>query len=91
MKYEMNVLGERVTVANKVAAALVEQYQERFPDDKPYVLGKAADLRELDMASCLMEWFNLDREGRIALSRRLKMPEDDLRKTCEGIQWICNQ
>lgn len=88
--YQLTLLGETIEVKNKVAAALAEQYAERFPDDKPYVMGKIEDLKNADVAECLMVWFNLDHEGRRVFAQKLGMPIEFLEDTCEGIKWIFN-
>lgn len=88
--YKLTILGEAVQVKNKVAAALAEQYAERFPDDKTYVMEQVDKLKNMDMANSLMQWFNLDREGRRLFSNRLNMPLERLEDTCEGIKWIYN-
>lgn len=90
MRYQVKILGETIWVNNKVAAALAEQYAERFPDDRDYVLGKVAGLERQAMSDSLMEWFNLDSAGRQMLARNLRMSVELLDSTCEGIKWIYN-
>lgn len=90
MAYIHNLFGNEIEVENKVGLALIKQFEERFPDDKEYVTGKAEALKSVDMATALMTWFNLDRKGKEALANILDMDFDMLNDTCEGIKWIAN-
>lgn len=90
MGYLTEVNGQEIEVDNQVGLALIEQYKERFPDDERYVLSNANALKSLDMASCLLKWFNLDCEGQRVFAKHLGMPLDMLEDTCEGIKWIAN-
>ena len=88
--YTIEILNEKVKIQNNVGVALAEQFAERFPDDKNYVLGKAEKFREMDVASCLLEWFSLDQEGRVVFCEKLGLPFDSVESTALGIKDIFN-
>jgi len=90
MGYLTRVGDEQIEVDNQVGLALIEQYKERFPDDEHYVLSNANAIKSLDIAACLLKWFNLDSEGQRIFAKYLGMPMDLLSDTCEGIKWIYN-
>lgn len=90
MAYIHNLFGNEIEIENKVGLALIKQFEERFPEDEGYVTGKAQAIKSLDMATALMEWFNLDREGKEAMANNLGMDFKALSDTCNSIKWIVN-
>lgn len=90
MAYVYTLFDKEIEIENKVGLAVIQQYEERFPDDKAYVVGKAEEIKSFDLVRALMVWFNLDQEGKEALAGTLGMDIDILRDTCEGLKWIAN-
>ena len=90
MTYTTKICGEELSINNNVGLALIRQFEQRFPNDTNYVLGKADKIKEMDTTNCLLQWFNLDDEGKQGLVEQLGMPRDLLVQTCEGIKWLAN-
>lgn len=90
MPYIAKICDEELEVKSKVGLALIRQFEQRFPDDVNYVLGRADKIKELDTAMCLLEWFNLDNDGQKIFANILGMPKDLLVETCTGIKWLAN-
>ncbi len=85
------VLNEDHEIDNIVGLALIRQFEERFPDDKDYVSGNANKIKDMDVANCFLQWFQLDQTGQDVFVKHLGMPEDLLIQTCEGIKWVLNK
>ena len=91
MSIEFAVLDTKVTASNFVAIALIEQFAQRFPDRKGYVLNKAEKIRDQNEVRCILYWFSLDEDGRRVLAERLNVSVSVLKATAEGLRMIQNQ
>jgi len=90
MNIEIEVFNTEVKVKNFVGIALIEQFAQRFPDNKAYVLTKSDEIKDLDVVSCLTYWFSLDCEGRQIFANKLRVPLEVVSETAKGLKQILN-
>ncbi|NVJ67606.1 MAG: hypothetical protein HWE16_14055 [Gammaproteobacteria bacterium] len=90
MAYNTEIDGNLIEVNNKIGMALIEQFQDRFSDDEFHLHSKVNDIKDRDLASCFLYWFNLDPEGQQLFAKNLKVTPEKLRVTCENIREIFN-
>ncbi len=87
---QLTVLDRKIETPGMVAAALIQQYADRFSDNPHYLFEKIDRVVNLSNDRALLCWFNLDDTGKELFAEHLRMKYSTLESLCENIKILHN-